>query len=91
VAVVTDQKDPPWYDYLGAAERAEVRRLVAEIERLTAENQLAWNKADELDARARRAEADNKRLRAALTAILDDPEIGVNVTLIARAALEPKP
>jgi predicted RNase H-like nuclease (RuvC/YqgF family) len=34
VAVVTDQKDPPWYDYLGAAERAEVRRLVAEVERL---------------------------------------------------------
>ena len=31
---MTDQKDPPWYDYLGAAERAEVRRLVAEVERL---------------------------------------------------------
>lgn len=41
--------------------------------------------------RLRERDAEIEKLRAALTAILDDPEIGVNVTLIARAALEPKP
>lgn len=51
---------------------AEIDRLTASLaeantsaNRLIAENQTAWNKADELDARARHAEADRDRLRAA--------------------------
>jgi hypothetical protein len=33
---VTDIKAQPWYHHLGAAERAEVERMAAEIERLRA-------------------------------------------------------
>jgi len=36
-------------------------KAAAEIERLLAENQMAWNKADELDERARHAEAALRR------------------------------
>ena len=55
-----------YYMFKERAEEAE-----AEIARLRAENQMAWNKADELDERARHAEAalrralaDNERLTA---------------------------
>lgn len=51
---MTDQKDPPWYDYLGAAERAEVRRLVAEIERLTEEQRAVLKHVEELRAEIER-------------------------------------
>lgn len=60
--------------------------LEADIERLRAENQTAWNKVDELDERARHAEADNERLRAALEFYADPQSYHAIAFLVDRPA-----
>jgi uncharacterized membrane protein YccC len=64
--------------------------MVAEIERLTAELDLERRRLKTSESLRTGLVAELERLRAALRAILDDPEIGTNVALYAKTALEGK-
>jgi uncharacterized coiled-coil DUF342 family protein len=56
---VTDLVEQPWYHHLGQSERAEVERLVSEIERLR-------TRYDSATDQAVRYADDNERLRVLL-------------------------